>query len=112
MTELVEKLFDQNWNHKNRDNIIKRLQNNQYDIIIIGTGITGAGIAREAALRFCCRDILKEFKTRTWWHTIFRTWGYRFSARIYNREKLDEESHPPFSKTYPIFICCTRGREI
>ena len=51
MTELVEKLFDQNWNHKNRDNIIKRLQNNQYDIIIIGAGITGAGIAREAALR-------------------------------------------------------------
>lgn len=51
MTELVEKLFDQNWNYKNRDNIINRLQNNQYDIIIIGAGITGAGIAREATLR-------------------------------------------------------------
>jgi len=51
MNELVEKLFDQNWNYKNRDNIIKRLQENNYDIIIIGAGITGAGVAREAALR-------------------------------------------------------------
>jgi len=51
MTELVEKLFDQTWNYKNRDKIIKRLQKNQYDLIIIGAGITGAGIAREAALR-------------------------------------------------------------
>ncbi|MHA1930941.1 MAG: glycerol-3-phosphate dehydrogenase/oxidase [Promethearchaeota archaeon] len=51
MTDLVEKLFDQNWNYKNRDNIIKRLQKNHYDIIIIGAGITGAGIAREATLR-------------------------------------------------------------
>ncbi len=51
MTELVEKLFDQKWNYKHRDIIIKRLQNNQYDIIIIGAGITGAGIAREATLR-------------------------------------------------------------
>ncbi|GAG98870.1 unnamed protein product, partial [marine sediment metagenome] len=40
MNELVEKLFDQNWNYKNRDNIIKRLQENNYDIIIIGAGIT------------------------------------------------------------------------
>ncbi|MFW9895357.1 MAG: glycerol-3-phosphate dehydrogenase/oxidase [Candidatus Thorarchaeota archaeon] len=51
MLELAEKLFDQNWNYKNRSNIIQRLQDNQYDIIIIGAGITGAGIAREAALR-------------------------------------------------------------
>jgi glycerol-3-phosphate dehydrogenase len=51
MTELEEKLFDQTWNYKNRDNIIRRLQKNHYDIIIIGAGITGAGVAREAALR-------------------------------------------------------------
>ncbi|MHA2282123.1 MAG: FAD-dependent oxidoreductase [Promethearchaeota archaeon] len=51
MTELVEKLFDQNWNYKNRDNIIKRLQEKRYDIVIIGAGITGAGVAREATLR-------------------------------------------------------------
>ncbi len=51
MTELVEKLFDQGWNYKNRDNIINRLKENNYDIIIIGAGITGAGVAREAALR-------------------------------------------------------------
>ena len=51
MNELVEKLFNQNWNYINRDNIIKRLQENNYDIIIIGAGITGAGVAREAALR-------------------------------------------------------------
>ncbi len=37
MNKLVEKLFDQNWNYKNRDNIIKRLQENHYDIIIIGS---------------------------------------------------------------------------
>ncbi|MHA2392382.1 MAG: glycerol-3-phosphate dehydrogenase/oxidase [Promethearchaeota archaeon] len=51
MTELVNKLFDQSWNYKNRNNIIKRLKENHYDIIIIGAGITGAGVAREAALR-------------------------------------------------------------
>jgi len=51
MAELVEKLFNQKWNYKNRESIIKRLQKNHYDIIIIGAGITGAGIAREAALR-------------------------------------------------------------
>ena len=26
MTELIDKLFDQSWNHKNRDKIIERLQ--------------------------------------------------------------------------------------
>ncbi|MFW9821664.1 MAG: FAD-dependent oxidoreductase [Candidatus Thorarchaeota archaeon] len=51
MSELVEKLFDQNWNYKNRNNIIQRLQEKHYDIIVIGAGITGAGIVREAALR-------------------------------------------------------------
>lgn len=51
MTKLEEKLFDLGWNHKNRDRIIKRLQEKKYDIIVIGAGITGAGVAREAAIR-------------------------------------------------------------
>ncbi|MFX1489060.1 MAG: glycerol-3-phosphate dehydrogenase/oxidase [Promethearchaeota archaeon] len=51
MTDLIDKLFDEHWNYKNRNEIIKRLQKNDYDIIIIGAGITGAGVAREAALR-------------------------------------------------------------
>jgi glycerol-3-phosphate dehydrogenase len=51
MAELVEKLFDLRWNYINRINIIRRLQKNSYDILIIGGGITGAGIAREAAMR-------------------------------------------------------------
>ena len=51
MAELVEKLFDQSWNYFNRSNIIRRLQKKSYDILIIGGGITGAGIAREATMR-------------------------------------------------------------
>lgn len=51
MTELVEKLFNQNWNYKNRHKIIERLQGIHYDIIVIGAGITGAGVAREASMR-------------------------------------------------------------
>jgi len=51
MTELVEKLFDQDWNYVNRQKIIKRLQETHYDIIVIGAGITGAGVAREASMR-------------------------------------------------------------
>ncbi len=51
MIELEKRLFNQNWNYKNRDIIIKRLKETHYDIIIIGAGITGAGVAREAAMR-------------------------------------------------------------
>ncbi|MFX1392880.1 MAG: FAD-dependent oxidoreductase [Promethearchaeota archaeon] len=51
MNELENKLFDQSWNYKNRENIIDRLRENHYDIIVIGAGITGAGVAREAAMR-------------------------------------------------------------
>ena len=51
MTELVDKLFDQDWNYVNRQKIIKRLQKTHYDIIVIGAGITGAGVAREASMR-------------------------------------------------------------
>ena len=51
MEDLENKLFDQSWNYKNRDKIIKKLQETYYDILIIGAGITGAGVAREAAMR-------------------------------------------------------------
>ena len=48
---LEKKLFSTSWNFKNRDNIIHKLQETEYDVLIIGGGITGAGIAREAAMR-------------------------------------------------------------
>ncbi len=51
MTEIIDKLFDQKWNYTHRNEIVERLKTTKYDIIIIGGGITGAGVAREAALR-------------------------------------------------------------
>ncbi|KKK43711.1 hypothetical protein LCGC14_0683980 [marine sediment metagenome] len=51
MDDLEKKLFDKSWNYKNRDNLIKKLSKNKYDLCIIGAGITGAGISREAAMR-------------------------------------------------------------
>ena len=51
MNNLERKLFEKTWNFKNRDTIINRLKNTEYDILIIGGGITGAGIAREATMR-------------------------------------------------------------
>jgi glycerol-3-phosphate dehydrogenase len=51
MEELERKLFDQSWNYKNREKIISNMQEIQYDVVIIGAGITGAGIAREGAMR-------------------------------------------------------------
>jgi len=47
------------WNTKNRDRDIEKAENNIFDLVIIGGGITGAGVAREAALRgltFCMLD--------------------------------------------------------
>ncbi|MBN1800298.1 MAG: glycerol-3-phosphate dehydrogenase/oxidase [Candidatus Lokiarchaeota archaeon] len=49
--ELIKAFLNTNWNCLNRKDIIERLQKNTYDIIVIGGGITGAGVAREAALR-------------------------------------------------------------
>ncbi|NVM37740.1 MAG: glycerol-3-phosphate dehydrogenase/oxidase [Candidatus Lokiarchaeota archaeon] len=51
MKDLENKLCDQSWNYKNRDKTIKNLQETDYDIVIIGAGITGAGVAREASMR-------------------------------------------------------------
>ena len=51
MDELERNLFEQSWTLKNRENIISEMQKIQYDVVIIGAGITGAGVAREAAMR-------------------------------------------------------------
>ncbi|MFX1434232.1 MAG: FAD-dependent oxidoreductase, partial [Promethearchaeota archaeon] len=51
MADLVDNLFNKSWNYHARDSIIKRLKEKVYDIFIIGAGITGAGVAREAAMR-------------------------------------------------------------
>ncbi|MFX1498384.1 MAG: FAD-dependent oxidoreductase [Promethearchaeota archaeon] len=51
MSSLEEKLFDQTWNQKSRTSILNDLKQKSYDIIVIGAGITGAGVAREAAMR-------------------------------------------------------------
>jgi len=51
MVDLEKKLFDQSWTFNNREKVIQKMQSSQYDIAIIGAGITGAGVAREAAMR-------------------------------------------------------------
>ena len=51
MVDLEKNLFDQSWTFKNREKILQKMQSSQYDVAIIGAGITGAGIAREAAMR-------------------------------------------------------------
>jgi len=51
MSDLETKLFDQSWNYASRNEIVRRLGDVQYDVIVIGAGITGAGVAREAAMR-------------------------------------------------------------
>lgn len=51
MEVLDKKLFDQSWNFKNRDKIIHKFKETNYDILVIGAGITGAGVAREASMR-------------------------------------------------------------
>ncbi|MBF0101368.1 MAG: glycerol-3-phosphate dehydrogenase/oxidase [Desulfobacterales bacterium] len=52
-------MTSQQWNPTFREQHISQTQTKEYDLIIIGGGITGAGIAREAALRnlsFCLVD--------------------------------------------------------
>lgn len=49
----------ESWNMKSRNNFIRQIQKDEFDLVIIGGGITGAGVAREAALRgisFCLID--------------------------------------------------------
>ena len=40
-----------NWSTLNRNKDIERLEEEEFELVIIGGGITGTGIAREAALR-------------------------------------------------------------
>jgi len=51
MEQLETKLFDKTWNLEHRETIKDRLKGTQYDMIVVGGGITGAGVAREATLR-------------------------------------------------------------
>jgi len=51
MEDLEKKIFDYSWTFKNREKIILKMQRSHYDVVIIGAGITGAGVAREAAMR-------------------------------------------------------------
>lgn len=51
MANLEERLFNQEWKEKKRIKIKNNLKTKKYDICVIGAGITGAGIAREAAMR-------------------------------------------------------------
>ena len=51
MPNLQEKIFNQEWNEKARNQIRENLKTKNYDILVIGAGITGAGVAREAAMR-------------------------------------------------------------
>jgi len=49
----------ENWSARDRDDAIRTAADRNYELIIIGGGITGAGIARECALRgisFCLLD--------------------------------------------------------
>ncbi|MHA1821021.1 MAG: FAD-dependent oxidoreductase [Promethearchaeota archaeon] len=44
-------IFNDEWNFLNRNKYVEKLKKEKFDLIIIGGGMTGAGIAREAALR-------------------------------------------------------------
>ena len=40
---------------RNREELFKELSSENFDLLVIGGGITGAGIARDAALRLASR---------------------------------------------------------
>lgn len=44
-------IFNPEWTYKNRQNYFDRIGTEKFDVIIIGGGMTGAGVARECALR-------------------------------------------------------------
>ncbi len=48
---VIKNIFNPEWNYNNRKKYLEKLENEKFDLIIIGGGATGAGIAREAALR-------------------------------------------------------------
>jgi len=97
MEDLEKKLFDQSWTFKNREKIIQKMQSSQYDVVIIGAGITGAGVAREAAMRDLSVAVLdmQDFAAGTSSRsTKMAHGGLRYIA--YGK-KLDEGSDTPFS---------------
>jgi glycerol-3-phosphate dehydrogenase len=49
--DLEKKLFDGTWNYQHREDTIKKLRESEYDLLVIGAGITGAGVAREGTMR-------------------------------------------------------------
>lgn len=51
MSELEQKIFELSWDYQSRTKIINNLKDINYDLIVIGGGITGAGVVREAAMR-------------------------------------------------------------
>ena len=48
---MISEIVNINWSALNRNKDIKRLEEEEFELVIIGGGVTGAGIAREAALR-------------------------------------------------------------
>ena len=44
-------IFNAEWTINNRQKFVDILKNEEFDLIIIGGGVTGAGVAREAAIR-------------------------------------------------------------
>ena len=71
---------------KNRNEIIAQMNNASFDLLIIGGGITGAGIALDASARglkvaliemqdFCIRNFKPINQINSWWITLFKTVG-------------------------------------
>lgn len=48
---MTDTIMNTSWSSMHRDQYINRLKNETFDLLVIGGGITGAGIVREAALR-------------------------------------------------------------
>lgn len=68
---------------RNRSRYLQQLQNEQFDLLVIGGGITGAGIALDATARvvksmfnrkddFCFRNKFT-FNSNSWRFALFKT---------------------------------------
>ncbi|MFX1597064.1 MAG: FAD-dependent oxidoreductase [Promethearchaeota archaeon] len=120
MKNLEEKLFDQSWNYKNRNKIIKRLQETYYDIIVIGAGITGAAVAREASMRglkVACVD-MQDFAAGTSSRSSkighgglrYLTYSEMDLVRVASRERNWMRVHiPHLVRPIPFFISVIEG---
>ncbi len=75
-----------------REHIKKNLRNDEYDLVIIGGGITGAGIALDASERgmkvalvemqdFAQGTSSRSNKISPWWFTLLKTIPNRSSCR-------------------------------